>query len=705
MALIGKIRNNSWILIVLIGLGLGGFIIMDMFSGQQSVFGSSQTIMGDINGNKVDWQEFNRTYSLLYSNSPTDVFGAREYLWNYYIEDALVQEEADGLGLGVSNDELMELQFGPNFSPIMQQRFTNPSTGQIDLERIRSFENAVKDGSLNSDPNVGPFWAHQEKEIIKERLQSKLNAMVSKAIYTPTWMVEKTHSDQNTRLDFAYVQIPFDEVDNSEVNLTDEDYQNYLEANKSQYMEDEETRRLSYVTFNVEPTQGDSAKLRQGVVDLIEEFRTTDDDSTFVDNNYGSIDDVFVEKSALAQVIADTVFSAPVGSVIGPYIDEGGYKLVKLLDRQVLPDSVRSRHILINAKTQQEYIAAVQTIDSLKGLIEAGTHQFDSLAIKFSQGPSAPKGGDLGYAAPGTMVKPFNDLIFFQAEVGDVEPVITQFGVHLVEVLDKKYIKNDEGVKVAYVTQAIVPSEATQKAIYNEVLEFVSQNRDLTALATSAEANEKLELETSPALKMNDFTVGNLGGGNTSRDLVRWAYSGDAEPGTVSASIYTYQDPVEFFESKYVVAGLKGIQKANRVELTSLKDEIKAAVMNEKKGELLISRINGTDLGAIASTFSSQVDTARSVTFVANFVQGLGNEPKVISSAYEVDMNQVSAPIIGNNGVYLIKPVGRTEAPAPTSIPQMRKLFSSSVQGQVAGQLIQAIKKNADIDDYRSKFY
>ena len=191
MALIGKIRKNSWLLIALIALGLGGFIIMDMTSGQQSVFGSSQFEMGEIEGEKVDWGEFNRTEQMLYGSSGGDVYGRRDYLWGYYIEDALVRKEAKALGLGVSQPELMDLQFGQNPSIIIQQRFTNPQTGQIDRERLMSFKTALEDGSLAQDQQSGPFWAHQEKEIIKQRLQDKINNMVSKAMFTPSWMLEK----------------------------------------------------------------------------------------------------------------------------------------------------------------------------------------------------------------------------------------------------------------------------------------------------------------------------------------------------------------------------------------------------------------------------------------------------------------------------------------------------------------------------------
>ena len=196
MALIGKIRRNSWLLIVMIALGLGGFIIMDMTSGQQSAFGSSQFVMGEVDGEELDWNQFNRTESILYNNAGTDIYARRNALWNYFVEEAIVSSEAEALGLGVSKQELIDLQFGANPSPIILQRFRNPATQQLDRQQLNEFRTAIQSGQL-TDPNIRAFWAHQEKEIIKDRLQSKINALVSKALYTPTWMAEMGYADQN----------------------------------------------------------------------------------------------------------------------------------------------------------------------------------------------------------------------------------------------------------------------------------------------------------------------------------------------------------------------------------------------------------------------------------------------------------------------------------------------------------------------------
>jgi len=723
MALIGKIRENSWILIILIGGGLAGFIIMSMFSGKQSVFGSGQTVMAKVEGHKIDIREFNNLENILYGNSAGDSYGRRQFLWNYFVEEAIINKEAEAIGLGVSQPELMELQFGPDdkLSPIIVARYQDPNTRQVNRQQLNQLKQIIEQNQINDliqagqlQPNFPYFWAHQEKEIVKDRLQTKMLKMVEKGLYTPSWMAEMVSIDQNQKVDFAFVQIPFDEIDNNDVALTEGDYGAYLEKNKAQYAQDEETRKVEYVTFDVIATPEDSAKLHKQVADLIAPFRETEDDSIFVENNYGSIDAAYYKKGSLSPIIADTVFKMPVGSVFGPYEENGAYKAVKILDRKTtVPDSVRAKHILRKATNPQEYLQAQNTIDSLKRLIEAGTEPFDSLAAKFSDDLSnAAKGGDLGFAFQGQMVKPFNDLIFFEAEPGKVYSVVTQFGVHLVEVTDRKFITNEPAVQLAYITQSIIPSEDTQNAIREDALQFVEQNRTLAEVAKAISSREDLELETSPPVKRNDYAVGSLGPGQPSRDIIRWAFNNDpnvegASIGDVSPEIYRFQDAVEYYTNKYVVVGLKNILPAGAPIAANLKEDIEPQVINDKKAELIKERISGkTDLNSIATEFNLKADTAQNVSFTAGFIPSLGSEPKVVAAAFNLGLNTLSTPIQGNSGVFVIMPTYKQPADVTNSnIPQIRQTNQNASRTQVSARLMQALRKNADIEDNRARFF
>ncbi len=721
MALIGKIRNNSWLLVTFIGLGLALFIVTSMFVGDQNPFFDSQFTLGSIDGNKVEWQEFTNAEDALYSNSSGDLYGRRNELWNFFVEDVLIKKEADALGLSVSEDELTDLQFGNNLSPIITQRFQNPQTRQVDREQLSQIRNLIESGEIN--PNYMRFWDYQKKEIIKARLQAKLNALVSKSLYTPTWMVEQAGADRNETADFHYVYIPFDEIDNSDVELSDADYSAYLANNKAKYMQDEETRKVDYIVFEVTATKDDSTAIKGKLRDLIPQFEKAPNDTIFVENNYGEIDPRYFTKEdtksadpltrqpadPLSEEMADTLFNAPIGVAVGPFEKDGKYVIVKLLDRRVMPDSAKSRHILINATSPEQFVTAEKTLDSLKVLIEAGTHQFDSLAMQFSQDPgSAQKGGFYDYVAPNQFVPEYSDLIFFSGEIGNLYSIRSSYGVHLIEPMGRKF--NDENdkkerVKVAIISQPIVPGEITQKSVYNTAQDFMANNRNISSFTTSA-AEQGFTVELSLPLKANDYLVGTLEPGNSSRDIVRWAFGGGTEVGDVAPDVYAFQDPVEFYDAKYVVATLRSKQPAGVPKLENIKEEIEPMVYNLKKAEVIKTRINGTDLNSIATSFESKVDTASNISFNTSYLAGVQkSEPKVISAAFNLESGQVSQPVVGENGVYVVKLLSKTTLSNPTNIAQLRRQTSSAAQGQVPRQLIQAMKKNAKIKDNRSKFY
>ncbi|RMG79320.1 MAG: hypothetical protein D6714_16640 [Bacteroidetes bacterium] len=724
MALIGKIRKNSWLLVVLIGLGLGGFVIMDMFSGQQSIFGSQQTILGEIEGKKVDINEFNRVESILYSGaSGNNIFGNRNALWNYFVEEAIISDEAEELGLGVSDKELLDLEFGSNdrLSPLIKARYTNPNNPvAVDREQLNQIKGIldggkaqmkqmIESGQLNR--NFPYFWAQQEQEIKKERLQAKLLTMVEKAMYTPNWMAEMIANDQNAKVDFAYVQVPYEKIADNEVSLSDDDFQKYLNENKARFWQDEETRNVEFVVFNVKPSAKDSADIRKQIADLIPAFEAAEDDSLFVRNNFGTISQFWLDETGVPAAIKDTIFKVPVGSVYGPYLDADAYNAAKVLDRQMMPDSAKSRHILIAATTPEEFKAAEKTIDSLKTLLETGRAVFDTLAAKFSQDPgSAQKGGVYDYTPVNQFVPEYNDIIFYKGEIGKLYSVRTQFGVHLIEPMGRKGTVKPR-VRLATISQKIIPSEETQETVLDQANNFLDENQSVEAMVKAVAARDDLELETSPPLKQNDFAVGSLGAGSASRDIVKWAFGTSPtlpEPsvGDVSPEVYSFQAPDQFYVNKYVVVGLKSIQEPGLPSVESIRDQIEPDVMKVKKGEMIAAQIAGkTDLPSIATQFQTKVDTAKNISFAGAFIPGIGSEPKVVATAFKIDLNTVSKPVAGNTGVFSVMPTYKPTAQAPVNIAQVRQADQNANRAQIRARLMPAVKKLADIEDHRSRFF
>ncbi|MCC6724367.1 MAG: peptidylprolyl isomerase [Saprospiraceae bacterium] len=694
------------------------FIGMLAFDKSTNLIGSGSTTVGEIEGEKVDYREFSGTHEMLYSNGGGDGYSDRAYLWNFYVDQAIVKKEADCIGLGVSKAELLDLQFGQDeskLSPIVASRYRNQSTQQLDRQQLDQLKDIITnnkiDQMIKDNQLVADFkyrWAHQEKEIIKDRLQKKITSRVEKGMYTPSWMAEVIDLEQTQTVDMLYVQVPFDEIDTKSITLSDEDYKAYYEENKASFKQKEETRKVEFVALDVKATVQDSADVRKSIADLIPAFKAAENDTVFVESNLGSMDGAYVKKDALPAAIADSVYGMAVGNIYGPYLDGGAFKAVKMLGRKVVPDSVKARHILIKATDQATLIAAQSKIDSLKKLIEAGTARFDSLAVKFSQDGSASKGGDLGVFKPGAMVKEFNDVCFYKAEPGKVYSVITQFGVHLIEVVQRYGGSN--GVSVAYISKDVIPSQATQDAVKDIAAEIQEQSKDIESLRKAAAA-KGLTTETSTALKVNDYTVGAMPVGQASRDMIRWAFGndqniGDVDKGDVSPNIYSFQNQNEFYVNKYVVAGLKSIIPAGTPSWQDMKEEIEPMVINRKKAELVKQQTQGKDLAGIAAQYAVQVDTAAAISFASAFLPKAGNvEPKVVATAFKVDLNKVSEPIVGNTGIFVVMPTNKTNGAATGNIAQIRQQSQMSARGMARNQLIQTLRDHADIEDNRSKFF
>jgi peptidyl-prolyl cis-trans isomerase D len=699
MALIGTIRKRGWILIVLMALALGGFILMDVMSNSQRYSAADANTLGKVGDTEIKRSEFETYEKLVYSEQQRDnSYQIRGQAWTYFVEKAIVEQETEPLGLGVGKEELLDLQFGMNISPLIVERFKNDA-GQPDRTKLSNIKNAIEQGQF-TDPRARAFWAVQEKEVVKARLQEKLINAVSKGLYTPTWQAEMVFKENNERRDFLAVRIPYDKIKDEEAPVTDSDYNAFLDENPKLYTQAEETRIVSFVSFDVIPTMADSANAKESVAKLIGEFRNAKNDSTHVVANGGAYMGSYVPKAQIPASFADSVMSRPLGSIIGPVFDAGEWKIVKVIDRKVLPDSVRARHILLREATPENEAQ----VDSLMALVKSGKQRFDSLAVKVSQDPgSGKKGGDLGWFANGMMVPEFNDVCFLTGEQGKFYKVATQFGWHIIEITGKKFIKNESSAKLAVLGRRVEPSKTTQQSQKDKAVALIQQAKSFADLEGLA-GQQNLQLQNSPALKINDFTLGALGSGDDAREIIRWAFEDNTKAGSVSKEVFAFGDAQGgYFDSKYVVAGVKSIIPKGKATVATLKSlpEADLKVKNLKKAEVIKSKTSATDLASIASQWNSRIDSIRS----ANFLQ-TQNEPRVAGTVFSMETGKVSGPIFGNVGVAFVQPItDKTQPQMPADISLFRRQMSSQASGSMRTSLMRSLQRQHTVEDNRFKFW
>ncbi len=707
MALIGTIRKNGWILIVLMVLALGGFILMDIITNAQRYGSADINTIGKVKGAEIKRSEFDTYEKLIYSNpQPGTGYQIRQQVWDYFVERTMLEQEAERLGLGVGKDELVDLQFGDNLSPVILQRFAGPD-GAPNREQLNNIKNAIESGNFN-DPLNRAYWATQEKEIITERLQEKVTALLTKAIFAPDWQAEMSYRESNQRANFLFVRIPYEKVADSEVKLTDDDFKVYLKENPKLYTQPEETRTVEYVELNVYPTASDSAAAYEAAWRLWEGLRAAENDSLYTVTNRGKVDTRFRKKDDLPAAAADSLATAPVGTIVGPFQDQGKWIVAKILGRKVVPDSVQARHILIrNATPENE-----KKIDSLKQLLTSKAATFDSLARANSEDPgSASKGGDLGWFAEGVMVPEFNAACFYDSEIGKYYKVSTQFGWHLIEVTGKKFLNNQAGVRLATLEQPIEPSKETQQRVKDKALEMLQKAKTRQELIELAKKEGYLILVSQP-LKVNDYTLGSFGGSSEeAREIVRWAFESKNKVDAIAQEVFSFRDPNGgYFDSKYVLVALKSILPKGPATVATLKENprVEMELRNRKKAEIIKNKIgNKTELNVLSSDWMVQVDTAQNVTMLQAFLPGAGAEPRVIGTAfYLAKSGAVSKPIAGNNGVYVIRLTDNIpELAPPVDMAMFRRQVTSAVSTAIRTGWLNIWRKYSDIDDYRSRFF
>lgn len=703
MALIGKIRQNMWLVIVLLAVALAGFIIMDMQSASNRGGLGSRTSIGKVAGEKIDYMDFQRAESALYGGSQ-DVYGRKNSLWNYFVEKAIVDDVANSSGIGIGADELSELEFGTNLSPIVQSYYRNPQTGQVDRAQLNEIKKAIDEGTV-TNPEFAARFNELRKQVIKSQKQTKLNNLVAKAMYTPTWMAEAMDKVNNEVASFDYVKVPFDVIGDAEVTLTDDDYAAYIKDHATKYTNKEEVRNVSYIVYDVVASTEDTVKIKDEITSLAANFATAENDSLFCVTNEGFYSNNYVNKDDLTGTLKDVVSGLEIGAVYGPYLENNAYIVAKLIGKKVMADSAKAGHILRSVANGDvmQLMEATRYIDSLKAAITSGVTSFADAATLNSQDPgSAAKAGDLGTFAPGAMVPQFNDAVFNGKE-GGLYTVTTQFGVHLIKVNKLIFKSNELKYNLAYLAQPIIPSETTQNAQLDKVMAILENAKSFDDVLKAKSAD--VTVETAGGLKANDYTFATLGSGQTSRDIVKWAFEGDTNVGDVSSVAYTYVDEANYVDSKYVIAGLKSIDKPGVATVESIKTTIEPLVRNAKKAEAIKAKINGTDLDAIALTFGQTRAVAENVSFGRPSIPDAGYEPTVVGKAFALTEGAYSGVITGNSGVYVLKLNSKIPALTSQGSLSQKMALTQAARSQVNGRLMEALKKINKVEDNRATFF
>ncbi len=717
MSVIQQIRDKyaRWAVIA-IALSLVGFLLMDAFAGRTGLFSNRQSnTLGVIDGKTIDAPVFGR--KLKEQEDYQQKQGAEisedqrqqmvNSLWEQEVSDIVMGKQYNELGLQVGDKELKDILYGANPPEDLKKGFTDPKTGVFNAVAAQQRLNAVLKTGTPDEKNQ---LIRYQDALKSQRLMGKYMALLTNTIYFPKWFLEKRNTDNSYLARISYLNQPYTSIADSTVKVSDAEIESYEKEHKKDFEQKEETRAISYVSFSAAPNSGDSAAVKMQMEKLKEAFRLTQDPAGFIAQQGSALAffDGYQGKSKIQIPAKDSVLLLGKGAVYGPYLDQNNYVLARMIDFKNLPDSAKARHILIqtnNPQTGQTLMddsAAHKKIDSIKTAIDKGA-RFDSLARRFSDDKgSGEKGGLLAtpqteYFPQGQMVKAFNDFVF-NGRPGERKVVKTEFGYHLVEILDQKNI--EPSYKIAYLAKPIAASNETDNAANNQASLFGGDSRNLKAFNENYEKNLKpkgINKFLAPDIKAMDYSISGLQG--SARRLVKTIF--ESAKGDVIGPERVGDNYIVAIVTEVNAPGLQGAAKARPM--------IEPVLRNKKKAEKIIKNIGSfNSLEAIASKIGQQIQKLDSLRFNGGN-NALGYEPKVLGAIFNPANKgkTVGEPIAGTQGVYVIRveEVNTTPVVAAALDQQAKMMEMQARQTMQYRSPIEALRKTADVKDNRAKFY
>ena len=704
MATLQKLRNQAGLLLaIVIFVALAAFILGDLLKSGSSMIRGKQMEIAKIDGESFEYPDFQKRFDeiadIYKANNQVNSLDEKAYqqilnqAWDNMVQEKIMGEVYDDLGIDVTSDEMFDMVQGNHIHPIIQQVFGNQQTGVVDKAQIIQFLKYIEQ---NPDAPQKASWLNIEKEILKAKKTSKYNDLVGKALYANSLQAKQSLLTKDKIASLKFIQKKLNTVSDSLVNYTEGDLTEYYNDHLKDY-EQKAQKTISYVTFPIVPSKEDDQATLKWINDIKSDFVKADDNVQFVNMNADTrFEDVYEKQDVMNPAVGEWAFSASINDIYGPYKEGNVYKLVKLNAIKMLPDSVKASHILIRATNANEAQVAAAKIDSLKQVIESGKASFEQVARDNSEDGSAAQGGDLGWFKRGQMVAPFEKAAF-RADKNELVSVQTQFGFHLIKVTAQGgKVKN---VQLAVVDREVIPSTQTYQDIYTTASKFAANAQDLDGFNNQA-AEDGLSTRTA-VVSENDRQITGLG---NARPLIRTAFN-DTEVGELVLG--SDKSPVFELDDKFVVAALSNATEEGEKSLDAVKSTIELAVIKEKKKEMLkqqFAEASGSTLEEKASSLGLTVESASGFNFGYGSVNAIGYEPVINGAASALNVNQVSKPIAGRNGVYMIELTGVTGGENQDVEAEKLSLYQNASY-RANYQAYQTLKDNSDIVDKRSKFY
>lgn len=656
MSALSMIRNNIGLVAVIIFISLLGFILTDLLSSANRSGGAFQgsSDAGVVAGEKVTRDRYaervdqyvqsrqNQTGSL----AVTQRYQAEDDAWNSLVSEIVFDKELEKTGIKITGDEVLDMFVGDKISPIVIQQFAaDPS--QYDVNQVRTFLQNIQDDPDPESPARLQLKNFEDYLVRVRGIEQYQNAFKSGYVSSKAY-AQQLATEQSKSVDVSFLGVNYTQIPDSTVDVSDSELRAYI-ADHPKTFEQEELTYVNYVRYDVSPSAADSAKAFAEISKLKKTFSETptpDSIWTAPRTRFPFQPGISQPLSDVPAAIRDSLLGSVEKQVFGPILDGRYYRLYKIVEIQDTADYFANiNHILI--RFGSDSAKALSDARAIRG--EVSDANFASVAAEKSQDfNTRNSGGALGWYRKFSAFGEDFDKVVGSADVGSIiGPVKSTQGYHVVQIVEK----TRKTFSIANIEQIIYPSDKTRNSVYNDVnrlAEKASSSGDLEIAAAELEVNVLNSNGLSRSTKQ-------LAGLPVGRQLVRWAI--DADVNELSSIIEVSND----IDKSFVFAQVsdrapKGLQQ---ISDPNVRARVTVEVRKEKKGKMIADKLAGLsgDLNAIKEGYGAGafVSNAKSITFSSNTIPGVGNDPLVIGTALGLEKGEQSSPIVGQNGVYIVK--------------------------------------------------
>lgn len=708
MATLQKIRSKGPLLVIVIGLALFAFIAGDAWKVLQPHQGKQD--VGEVNGEVLSAQDYQKMVDELSEvikltnglNSLTEdqLNNVKDQVWQSYVNNKLIAEQAEKLGLKVTDAEIQSIIDQGTHPLLMQTPFRNPQTGMFDKDMLKKF--LVDYANLNASQmpaqyveyyqKMGAFWQFVEKTLAQSTLAEKYQNLVAKSLISNPVAAEDAFNSRTEQSDLLLAGVPYSSINDSTVQVSDSEIKDRYNEKKEQFKQLVETRDIRYIDVKVVPSDADRKAVEKEVTEYSNQLAsTTADFGTFVRSTGSSVNysDVPVSKSVFPADVASRLDSTNVNEVYGPYYNQtdDSFNAFKLLAKVSSPDSIQFRQIQVYADTEEK----TKTLaDSIYNALKGGA-DFAAVAKIYGQTGEATwvnaqswEGSELD----ADNSKFINTLL--NQPVNELANLNMGQANLILQVMNKKSMQTK--YKVAVVKREVEFSKETYNAAYNKFSQFVAQNTTIDSMVKNAEESGYTLMPRTDLSSAEHY----VGGVRSTREALKWIFA--AKPGEVSP-LYECGE-----NDHLMVVALDKIHEAGYRDINSVAEMLRAEIRRDKKAEKIMEEMKKyNSIAQVKGMKDAVSDSVKHVTFSAPAYISVtrSSEPVIGAVAAKTAANKVSAPIKGNGGVYMIQVYAKEKGSEKFDAKQEE----ATLTNMAGNQLINDLYQKAKVVDQRYLFF